>query len=206
MVHITSQNSFRRNHVTIHRLVHAHYCLTVWGYTRVFIYFFERILLCWHRMHLFDHVTSEVDYFNNVLLTFLGLERGCCVAVYLNICSKDERKSYGFGTTCLWVIKDRIVIFWWTESEVPLIESTLTNSGGLILTGWLIVLLPCRQLSIYTPLSFVNTEQNGFSAVNGCRQIPKSLLCDYCDDLITSNPYDSSRSVNVLWSEKLCVC
>ncbi len=31
---------------------------------------------------------------------------------HLNLCSKDEHKSYGFGTTWGWVINDRIFIFW----------------------------------------------------------------------------------------------
>ncbi len=30
---------------------------------------------------------------------------------YLNLCSEDERRSYGFGTTSGWVINDRIFIF-----------------------------------------------------------------------------------------------
>ncbi len=33
---------------------------------------------------------------------------------YLNLCSEDERRSYGFGTTWGWVINDRIFIFGWT--------------------------------------------------------------------------------------------
>ncbi len=51
-----------------------------------------------------------MDYFNNVLTSFLGLKRGSCIAVgsevsrissekNLNLCSEDEQKSYGFGTT-----------------------------------------------------------------------------------------------------------
>ncbi len=65
-----------------------------------------------------------MDYFNDVLTTFLGLEGGSCVAVYgrvrkllslnqkyLNLCSEDERMSYGFGTTLGCVINDRIFIF-----------------------------------------------------------------------------------------------
>ncbi len=52
-----------------------------------------------------------MDYFNDVLTTFLGLERVSCVAVYagsessrvsskyLNLCSEDEQRSYGFGKT-----------------------------------------------------------------------------------------------------------
>ncbi len=33
---------------------------------------------------------------------------------YLNLCSEDERRSYGFGTKLGRVINDRIVIFGWT--------------------------------------------------------------------------------------------
>ncbi len=33
---------------------------------------------------------------------------------YLNLCSEDERRSYGFGTTWGWIINDRFFIFRWT--------------------------------------------------------------------------------------------
>ncbi len=33
---------------------------------------------------------------------------------YLNLCSEDERRSYGFGTTWGWVINDIFFIFGWT--------------------------------------------------------------------------------------------
>ncbi len=33
---------------------------------------------------------------------------------YLHLCSEDERRSYGFGTTWEWVINDRIFILGWT--------------------------------------------------------------------------------------------
>ncbi len=33
---------------------------------------------------------------------------------YLNLCSVDEQRSYGFGMTWGWVINDRIFIFGWT--------------------------------------------------------------------------------------------
>ncbi len=32
---------------------------------------------------------------------------------YLNLCSKDERRSYGFGTTWGWVINDKNFILGW---------------------------------------------------------------------------------------------
>ncbi len=34
---------------------------------------------------------------------------------YLNLCSEDEQRSYGFGTTSGWVINDIIFIFGWTN-------------------------------------------------------------------------------------------
>ncbi len=42
---------------------------------------------------------------------------------YLNLCSEDEHRSYGFGTSWGWVIYDRIFIFGWT---IPLMFSTET--------------------------------------------------------------------------------
>ncbi len=54
-------------------------------------------------------VESHMDYVNDVLNTFLGLElvllsvRGSessqIPSKYLNLCSEDEPRSYGFGTT-----------------------------------------------------------------------------------------------------------
>ncbi len=64
-----------------------------------------------------------MDYINNVIATFLDLECVSCIAVYegseissivfyqkyLNLCSKDEQKSYRFGKTWGWVINDIIL-------------------------------------------------------------------------------------------------
>ncbi len=64
-----------------------------------------------------------MDYFNDLLATFLDLDRSRILAVYagsentqnsskiINLCSEDE----GWG----WVINDRITFFGWT---VPLKE------------------------------------------------------------------------------------
>ncbi len=62
----------------------------------------------------------HMDCFIDVLTTFLGLEYGSCIAVYAgsessNLCSEDEWKSCGFGTTWGWVINDRFFIFGWTN-------------------------------------------------------------------------------------------
>ncbi len=55
----------------------------------------------------------HMDHFNNVLTTFLGLERVSCIAVYggSECVFEDEQRSYRFGTTWGWVINDRIFIF-----------------------------------------------------------------------------------------------
>ncbi len=34
---------------------------------------------------------------------------------YLNLCSEDEQRTYGFGTTWGWIIDDRIFILGWTN-------------------------------------------------------------------------------------------
>ncbi len=68
----------------------------------------------------------HMDYFNDVLTTFLGLERGTFNVLsmegqkalgfhqkYLNLWSEDDRGSYWFGTT--WgSINDSDFIFGWT--------------------------------------------------------------------------------------------
>ncbi len=66
----------------------------------------------------------HIDYFIDVVFTFLCLDRGSSLTVYggsesslvtsLNLCSEDERRSYEFGTTWGCVINDRI--FGWTNS------------------------------------------------------------------------------------------
>ncbi len=74
------------------------------------------------------------------MLSFWTWEHCSCVAVYagqralrfhqkyLNLCSEDERRSYGFGTTCGWVINDRIFIF---GSTNPLKQKVQINSSWI---------------------------------------------------------------------------
>ncbi len=38
---------------------------------------------------------------------------------YINLCSKHERRSYGFGMTWGWVINDIIFFFGWTNPLTP---------------------------------------------------------------------------------------
>ncbi len=92
---------------------------------------------CWIKMYFahkkYSHTFIKLrlnywcymDYFINVFITFLGLEHVSSVAVcrvrklwfhqkYLNLCSEDEQRSYGFGTTWGSVINDIISVFGWT--------------------------------------------------------------------------------------------
>ncbi len=57
-----------------------------------------------------------------VLLSMEGLRALRFKQKYLNLCSDDERRSYGFGTTWGWVINDIIFIFGWTN---PLREQSV---------------------------------------------------------------------------------
>ncbi len=61
-----------------------------------------------------------MDYFTDLLSTFLDLDHVRSLTVYgqsessqkyLNLCSEDERRSPGFGTTSGGVFNDRIFIF-----------------------------------------------------------------------------------------------
>ncbi len=63
----------------------------------------------------------------------------CCLwrVRHLNLCSEDERRSYGFGTTWGGVINDRIVIF--------RLNNTKRILGILWLSGWL---LGCCQANV----------------------------------------------------------
>ncbi len=65
----------------------------------------------------------HMDYFNDVHTTFLALNVAVALLSmegqkaigfhqkYLNLCYKDEQRSYGFGTKWEWVINDRITFF-----------------------------------------------------------------------------------------------
>ncbi len=99
----------------------------------IFVFFSHKKYYCSFIKLRLNH-WCHMDYFNDVLTTFLGLERGSCISVYAGsessrISSKISsfvlrrwmkfyefvlRESYEFGTTWGWVINDRIFIFGWT--------------------------------------------------------------------------------------------
>ncbi len=67
-----------------------------------------------------------------VLLSMEGQKARWFHQKYLNLCSKDEQRSYGFGTTWGRVINHRIVIFWWT---IPLNKPFIHNNNIIIICG-----------------------------------------------------------------------
>ncbi len=72
----------------------------------IFVFFVHKKYSCSFITLQLNH-WCHMDYFNDVLIAFLGLECVSCIAVYggsessrihkkyLNLCSKDERRSYG---------------------------------------------------------------------------------------------------------------
>ncbi len=76
--------------------------------------FFQQFLLFW--VSPFHHSREYLDALNRsvALLSMEGQKALGCHQKYHNLCSEDERMSFGFGTTWGWVIKDRIFLFEWT--------------------------------------------------------------------------------------------
>ncbi len=103
----------------------------LWNKVVIFIFFaHKRYSRSFVKLRL-NH-WCHMDCFTNVLLTtFVGLGTFSYIAVYaesessristkyLNLCSEDEQRSYGFVTTRGRVINDRIFIFGWT---IPLMR------------------------------------------------------------------------------------
>ncbi len=65
---------------------------------------------------------------------------------YLNLCSEDERRSYGFGTTSGWVINDRILIFGWT---IPLTDKQGKKQCDTSYICWVSVFHFCDASFVY---------------------------------------------------------
>ncbi len=88
----------------------------------IFVLFVHKKYYCGF-VELWLNHWCHMDYFNDVLtvsgsgnisvmLLYMQGQRAFCFhQKYFNLCSKDEQRSYGFGTTWVWVINDRILIF-----------------------------------------------------------------------------------------------
>ncbi len=114
---------------------------------------------------------------------------------YLHLCSEDERRSYGFGTTCGWVINDRIFIFGWTiplnSSDWPKAWKKVTDVFCLyrVIHPWLTWVLhlrglwPCaertwrraRWWESYSPLRTGPTETTGGKAQENVRESKQTI-------------------------------
>ncbi len=72
----------------------------------------------------------------NVVVVVLSMEGQKALRFhqkYLNLCSEDEQRSYGFKTTWGWVINDSIFIFGWT---IPLMSFFWYQYECLWCTAW----------------------------------------------------------------------
>ncbi len=99
--------------------------MKMWNKIFIFVFFAQKVFSWLHKItvdRLMSHglLCRSSWYFSGPW----SCEDPCCLwegqralrfkLKYLNLCSEDERRSYGFGTTWGWVINDRIFIFLWT--------------------------------------------------------------------------------------------
>ncbi len=70
----------------------------------------------------------------NVSVALLSMEGQKALGFHLNLCSEDERRSYGCGTSWAWVINDIIFIFGWTVTLMY--EESWTNSVQYIKSSY----------------------------------------------------------------------
>ncbi len=98
----------------------------MWNKIFIFVFFAQKVFSWLHKItvyRLMSHglLCRSSWYFSGAW----SCKDPCCLwegqralryhQKYLNLCSEDERRSYGFGTTSGWVINDRILIFGWTN-------------------------------------------------------------------------------------------
>ncbi len=89
-----------------------------------------------------------------VLLSMQGQKALRFHQKHLNLCSKDEWGSYGFGTTWGWVINDSIFIFGWT---IPLNFSVVPNMNNSMASEDLEYALLLKSLESVRFLLFLMT-------------------------------------------------
>ncbi len=97
-----------QNIITVISIVHVQHIIVFFAHKNYSRSFVKLQLNPW----------CQMDYFTDLLATFLCVDRGNIVAIYggsessqiplknLNLCSEDEQRSYGFGTTWGRVIND----------------------------------------------------------------------------------------------------
>ncbi len=79
-----------------------------------------------------DYVLGYSPKWRKIVISLLSMEGQRALGFYqqyIDLCYKDEWRSYGFGKTRGWVIiNDRIFIFWWTiplSASLCLISATM---------------------------------------------------------------------------------
>ncbi len=106
---LSSEHKLRYFFLTLHR----QFCLC----TKYSCSFIKLRLNHW--CHMDNFLMSLLPFcILNVSVALLSMEGQKALGFhqkYLNLCFKDEQRSYWFGTTWGWVINDIIVIFGWTN-------------------------------------------------------------------------------------------
>ncbi len=85
---------------------------------------------------------------------------------YLNLCSEDERRSYGFSTTWGWVINVRIFIFGWSPKGTDSKEWFIHKFG--IKNTWHTTWLLKYTTWFYHPVRFINNYPIKFGQKSWC--------------------------------------
>ncbi len=96
--------------------------MKIWNIIIIFIFFAQKLFWCLHKITVEPLMLHGLFYqspcyvsghgnFSVVLLSMEGLRVLRFKQKHLNLCSDNERRSYGFGTTSGWVIYDNIFIF-----------------------------------------------------------------------------------------------
>ncbi len=107
---------------------------------------------------------------------------------YLNLCSEDERRFYGFGTTWGWVINNIIFIFGWTitltlktlygktikrhqKINLLLFSAQATKAQGPLVSYWdtnLYLILMFVSPKIRRPFGGINSLKTEHLFINAC--------------------------------------
>ncbi len=95
----------------------------MWNKIFIFVFVAQKVFSWLRKLQLMLHglfyqspcYVSGHGNISVVLLSMEGLRALRFKQKYLNLCSDDERRSYGFGTTSGWVINDILFIFGWTN-------------------------------------------------------------------------------------------
>ncbi len=151
----------------------------------------------------------HMDCFTDVLTTFLGLgtfQLHCSlgrvrklsdfIKKYLNLCSEDEQRSYGFGTTWGWVINDIILIFVWTN---PLKGGPLIKLLYSLTLNWPVQLSQAIEIG-----SFMNSKMNWLICVGTMSGWGQELLD--CQQKLKAFNVKSATRKRELKMLKMTVC